>query len=80
MENTLGKTAAYTVEISSKALEMDMECGMMFLIATNATRDITCSIKNTAMGCMTGQTDTYTKEISSKTNVAVKDNYTTTTH
>jgi hypothetical protein len=80
LENTLGKTAALTAEISNKALETDMECGKMFLIAANATRDITCSIRNTVMGCMTGQTDTSTKEISSKTNVAVRDNSTTTTH
>ena len=79
-ENILGKTAASIAETSNKDLEMDMECGTMFLRGANATRDITCSTKNTATVCMIGEMDTSTKAGSLKINVVDRDNYTTTMH
>ena len=79
-ENIIGKTAASIAVTSNKDFEMDMECGTMFLRVANATRDITCSTKNTATVCMIGEMDTSTKAASLKINVVDRDNYTTTMH
>ncbi len=73
--NIHGVMEVISKAISSKATEMDMEYGMMLLQAAKAIKDTICLIKSMDMVFMTGETDTFTKEISSKTNEMVMDSY-----
>lgn len=65
--NIPGLTELYIVGILSKDTEMDMEYGLIIHRVNKTIKDITCLTKNMASEFTIGQTDIYTKEVSSKT-------------
>lgn len=77
-ENILGEMVVISKETSNRAIEMDMEFGMMLLQVVKTIKATICLIKNMAMEFMTGEMAISTKEISFKTNEMVKGNSTIT--